>query len=687
MAQRTAKRQFLLASLLFLLLALVPLWPMLRGEVFVPAGLQKNLRPWLADQPQPWDVLRWDSVAQFYPWRKYLSAKLAEGDIPLWNPHELMGTPFLANSQSAAFYPAHWALAPLGVNWLINGSALLHVVWAGLGLYVLCRRLGCGFGAAVVAGMTFELCQWMMAWMQLPSLPMTAAWIPWVLAAAHRVGAMPDFAGAARLTLCAGMMLLAGHLQIATYGLLAGCAYVLCLAVAGRRATILGWGAMGLVGAFGLAAAQFLPTYELGKLSHRANSPTEIGYGFYVRLAMPADTLGLALNPYAMGDPNKGYAPAEDGYQGVEPLPEYACFVGILPLVAFLVPATYRRGGFFVGLWAFAWLLALGTVANKLLYFGIPGWSSTGSPARALCLCSVAASALLGIMLSTLREGPWRRRILLGSAVAQLAILGPFALRFGLWSTPADVYPAFAGLDLLREASPYRVAVINELWGRKEAPALGLLPPNAALAYGFDEVAGYDSIILKSTKEAVLDRLNGGDSAPVENGNMMFLKPPALQNTDLLATGVRYVVIPGTLHDPGPLRLAVEGQGLAIYEYSSLPPLAALRAFDGRMWGCELEWIGANSATIRPPADARAGRFQVAIPAAPGWKVVGSAGRIAPGLPGRPFLEGDAMRAGALLSLRYEPDSYRVGLFLALLTLSVCFGCAVAQLPRLQRVP
>ena len=39
------------------------------------------------------------------PMHHYLAEHLRRGQLPLWNPLMFMGTPFLANWQSAVFYP------------------------------------------------------------------------------------------------------------------------------------------------------------------------------------------------------------------------------------------------------------------------------------------------------------------------------------------------------------------------------------------------------------------------------------------------------------------------------------------------------------------------------------------------------------------------------------------------------
>src|SRR5205085_8746404 len=106
----------------------------------------------------PWNALLWDGLAQFYPWRLFAASAVAAGHLPLWNPHQLGGTPFLANSQSAPLYPLHLLYyLPIGASvarrmaWL----AALHLTLAGTLTYLLTKRLGARQGPAMLAGALF----------------------------------------------------------------------------------------------------------------------------------------------------------------------------------------------------------------------------------------------------------------------------------------------------------------------------------------------------------------------------------------------------------------------------------------------------------------------------------------------------------------------------------------------------
>ena len=169
--------------LFFLLLACVLLWKtVFAGEVFLPAGMLGHVSPWreselFANKP-PWNPLRWDGIAQFYPWRLFAADTLRSGYLPLWNPYQFCGTPFVANSQSAVFYPPNLLFTVLPTMRAFGVSAILHLAMAGWFTYLLLRRLNCSEIAALLGGVVFAFSGWQIAWLQLPTFLATSCWIP-----------------------------------------------------------------------------------------------------------------------------------------------------------------------------------------------------------------------------------------------------------------------------------------------------------------------------------------------------------------------------------------------------------------------------------------------------------------------------------------------------------------------------
>jgi hypothetical protein len=103
-------------------------------------------------------IIGQDSATQFYPWYDYIGERLANGDIPGWNPYQFAGVPFAADPQSGwMYFPAMiiFTLFPLATA--VPIFIVFHLLLAGAGTYTLSRLLGMGVGGALVAGVAYQL--------------------------------------------------------------------------------------------------------------------------------------------------------------------------------------------------------------------------------------------------------------------------------------------------------------------------------------------------------------------------------------------------------------------------------------------------------------------------------------------------------------------------------------------------
>lgn len=373
----------------------------------------------------PWNPLRWDGIAQFYPWRLFTARTIRSGFLPLWNPYAFCGAPFVANNQSAVFYPPNFLL-----NWVptlnaFSVNALLHLTFSGWFTYLLLCELRCHPLAALLGGTVYAYSAWQVQWLQLPTFIATSCWFPLILRELYRLICKDTSAPSAiaRAAIPLGLMLLAGHLQIAFYGLLAALLWATALLIRNVLQNRIGshhispysafWRVLSAFVMAGLLGSiQLLPTLELSRLSHRSTQATSTSYRFYIAYALQPYELATLFLPNLTGN---DYAPY-NRYWGfyLQPSPngtrvavrhnaaETALYVGILPLVlgAFaLFRAVRRRQSkpalfFFALLALFALLMALGTPLNMLFYFGIPGFGASGSPARVLVLWALALAAM-----------------------------------------------------------------------------------------------------------------------------------------------------------------------------------------------------------------------------------------------------------------------------------------------------
>ena len=90
-----------------------------------------------------------------YPNAHYLRESLWRGEIPLWNPLNNCGQPFLAQWNTQVLYPPSLFYVLFPLSWSLGVFCLLHLFWGGLGMYFLTERWTGNRLAAAVAGIVF----------------------------------------------------------------------------------------------------------------------------------------------------------------------------------------------------------------------------------------------------------------------------------------------------------------------------------------------------------------------------------------------------------------------------------------------------------------------------------------------------------------------------------------------------
>src|ERR1041384_414234 len=75
-----------------------------------------------------------------YPLAYYHRLSFWHGEIPLWNPLNDCGVPFLAQWNTLALYPGSLIYLLLPLPWSVSVFCLAHLFWAGIGMYFLTRH-------------------------------------------------------------------------------------------------------------------------------------------------------------------------------------------------------------------------------------------------------------------------------------------------------------------------------------------------------------------------------------------------------------------------------------------------------------------------------------------------------------------------------------------------------------------
>ncbi len=415
-----------------------------------------------------------DLTQQYFPLRIEAARQIAEGHLPLWNPHMYAGQPALADSQMAVLYPIN-LITDIVLAWLhqpftffiFELQIVLHVALAALFTYAFAMRLTRSRFAAWVAALVFTFGGYLISYpVQQPAILESAVWLPLVLLlldysaeqflltnviaseAKQSPSCDEEIASAqnARLAMTRGvaglilagtslaLSILAGHPQTNVYVFYTALAYWL---MANRRwlmdernthhalrisSFILQTSAF-LLFAFGLSAVQWLPTLEFTRLSTRA----QLGYAFTSTGFAPHEIITLLVPGYFGGSPL---------YVGIIPL----LLVGAALLAVNGEPSTVNRARPFTvhslpftAFWLLLALVALflsfgdSSFVYSLFYWLAPGFALVRDQERAALLWSFALAMLAAIGAASLG----RRSADGGGGPSNAAHRPPSAVVFG----------------------------------------------------------------------------------------------------------------------------------------------------------------------------------------------------------------------------------------------------------------
>jgi hypothetical protein len=231
-----------------------------------------------------------------YPLAHFQRGCFWHGELPFWNPYNFCGVPFLAQWNTMPLYPPALIYLLLPLTWSLSFFCLLHLWFAGLGMFFLARCWTGNNFAAAFAGTVFSFNGFTLNLIMWPSHTATFAWMPWVVLAvelAWREGGrkiiLAAFAGA--------MQMLAGGPEIIFLTWIFLLAFFTLQFATGEspRKKMLWRFPIVVVLVIALTAVQLLPFLDLA-----AHSQRETGYAD-LRWSMPGWGWVNFLVPMAFG--------------------------------------------------------------------------------------------------------------------------------------------------------------------------------------------------------------------------------------------------------------------------------------------------------------------------------------------------------------------------------------------------
>ena len=219
-----------------------------------------------------------------YPLAHFQRECFWHGELPFWNPYNNCGVPFLAQWNTMPLYPPSLIYLLLPLQWSLGFFCLLHLWFAGLGMFFLARRWTGNSFAAAFAGMVFAFNGLTLNLLMWPSHIATLSWMPWVVLAvegawreggrkiifAAFLGAMQMLAGGPETIFLTWILLLALWIQQIIAGGGDASPPAFSATVASQPRVAIFW-RFPLVAALviALAAAQLLPFLDLASHSQR----------------------------------------------------------------------------------------------------------------------------------------------------------------------------------------------------------------------------------------------------------------------------------------------------------------------------------------------------------------------------------------------------------------------------------
>jgi O-antigen/teichoic acid export membrane protein len=333
----TRHKHDLLIALGLLLLPLLFFWPVAVGNrTLLPADSLFSVEPWQSAAGQfgvtvPHNTLLSDLILENYPWKKFILESLEARQLPLWNPYQFAGLPFLAAGQHSALYPFSIIFYLIPLPHAYGLFTVSQFFLAGLFAYLFLRTLGIGRLGATFGAIVYQFSLFMVVSVAFTMIIAAVVWLPLILICLDNIVAQRQVLGGRPATLpwvglgalALGLQILAGHIEFTIYTLLVSGLYALWrlgehalrlraappqaagpaarfgiwLPLARKALALLATATVGL----GLGGIQLIPLYELVRNNFRSGSATFdqiVGWAYPWRHAL------LFLIPNFYGNPS-----------------------------------------------------------------------------------------------------------------------------------------------------------------------------------------------------------------------------------------------------------------------------------------------------------------------------------------------------------------------------------------------
>jgi hypothetical protein len=355
----------------------------------------------------------WDFHGVQLPLITFLSDRLREGHMALWNPYSYCGYPVFENIEACFFHPlvflsalisSHTSLdyLPMLLEWIV----VLQIWTAGIAAYHLFRELGAGRPAAWAGAVIFQTGGYFASRAEHVGAIMAVAWMPLAWLAIVKLRRGLQYGWLATLAAALGMAIVGGFPQ-PTLAVFASTMVLAIVLVTLRvsRIQLTAWAALGCLLGIALAAIQFIPTAQLTEhsVAKYRGGWLGTGGGLYwqtlVSLVLP--------NHYNIFDMHQFKGPGDITF-----LYQYCSIAGLsLAIMALVVRRTRYVAALGIRLLVgIVWMLGDKTPLWRAIYPLLPETVRIGiHPEYTYCIVTLAIAGLAALGLESLRVSQWIR--------------------------------------------------------------------------------------------------------------------------------------------------------------------------------------------------------------------------------------------------------------------------------------
>lgn len=290
-----------------------------------------------------------DVVSLLYPMRILAIDLIKKGQLPLWNPLILAGTPLLGDFQSAPASITNilYFIFDNLTAWSLQ--IIVQHIFAALFTYLLLRHWKTSKLGSLLGGIIYAFSGFNLIWSQLNILSLSASFIPLLLLLEDKWIVKKELKSIILLSFVLALQILSGYPQVVFYSLIAmGVLWLIRILKTTSRISKSIILIIFLIFGLGISAFQILPGFESLFYSQRGVERNSFESTF-----LPWSKIITFIAPDYFGNHATG------NYWGPQDYNSNTGFVGVIPLVLALISIIYFKKIYKVKIALFILLISL----------------------------------------------------------------------------------------------------------------------------------------------------------------------------------------------------------------------------------------------------------------------------------------------------------------------------------------